>query len=159
MGNGLECRSQDSQVIHNQACRFRNFFLGPIPELCSARSSPHFQEVQKTMSIQLTQHNLLHFQETQQIMSTKTQTWHSWQSSGMGPRKKFRNLQAWLGMTWLSCDLHISTFQAIDQVLPTPGGHDSGRLGLSVRTWLAKAATAADLKRGSGLAGVAQEKV
>ena len=36
----------------------------------------------------------------------------------------------------------------IDQVLPTPGGRDSGRLGSSVRTWLAEAATAADLKGG-----------
>ena len=36
-----------------------------------------------------------------------------------------------------------------DQVLPTPGGRDSGRLGLSVRTWLAEAATAADFKGGS----------
>ena len=36
------------------------------------------------------------------------------------------------------------------QVLSTPGGRDSGRLGLSVRTWLAEAATAADLKRWSG---------
>ena len=39
------------------------------------------------------------------------------------------------------------------QVLPTHGGRDSGRLGLSVRTWLAEAATAADLKGGSGGAG------
>ena len=62
----------------NQACRFRNFFLGPIPELFSASCSPHFQEIQKIMSTQLTQHYLLHFQEIQQTMSTKTQTWHSW---------------------------------------------------------------------------------
>ena len=27
-------------------------------------------------------------------------------SSGNWPRKKFRNLQAWLGMTWLFCNLH-----------------------------------------------------
>ena len=40
--NGLECRPHDSQFIPNQACRFRNFFLGPIPELFSARFSPHF---------------------------------------------------------------------------------------------------------------------
>ena len=63
------------------------------------------------------------------FMSAQTQTWHSWlrrvsgvdiireiswkcdeklaeKSSGMGPRKKFRNLQAWLGMTWLFCNLH-----------------------------------------------------
>ena len=25
---------------------------------------------------------------------------------GFGPRKKFRKLQAWLGLTSLSCDLH-----------------------------------------------------
>ena len=30
----------------NQACSFRNFFLGPIPELVSASCSPHFQEIQ-----------------------------------------------------------------------------------------------------------------
>ena len=44
------------------------------------------------------------------------------------------------------------------QVLPTPGGCDSGRLGLSVRTWLAEAATAADLKGESGGAKPPQEK-
>ena len=36
------------------------------------------------------------------------------------------------------------------QVLPTPGGRYSGRLRLSVRTWLAEAATAADLKGEAG---------
>ena len=36
------------------------------------------------------------------------------------------------------------------QVLPTPGGRDSGRLSLSVRTWLAEAAAAADSKGRSG---------
>ena len=56
MVNGLECRLQNSQVISNQACRFRNFFLGPIPELFSASFSPHFQEIQKIMSTQLTLH-------------------------------------------------------------------------------------------------------
>ena len=115
MVNGLECRSQDSQVIPNQACRFRNFFLGPIPELFSASVSSHFQEIGKIMSTQLTRHYFLHFQELHEIMSTKTQTWHSWlkcgktlaeKSYGMGPRKKFRNLQAWLEMTWLFCNLH-----------------------------------------------------
>ena len=103
--NGLECRLQDSQVIPSQACSFRNFFLGPIPELLSARNSSHFQEMPKIMSTQLSQHYFLHFQELHKIMLTKTQTWHSWlesdekraeKSSGMGPRKKFRNLQAWL---------------------------------------------------------------
>ena len=44
------------------------------------------------------------------------------------------------------------------QVLPTPGGLDSSRLGLSVRTWLAEAATAADLKGGLGVAKPPQEK-
>ena len=38
----------------------------------------------------------------------------------------------------------------ISHILPTPGGRDSGRLGSSVRTWLAEAATAADLNGGSG---------
>ena len=37
-----------------------------------------------------------------------------------------------------------------DQALPTPGGRDSSRLGLSVRTWFAEAATAADLNGGAG---------
>ena len=48
--------------------------------------------------------------------------------------------------------------QTIDQVVPAPGGRDSGRLGSSVRTWLAEAATAADLKGGLG-AKPPQEKV
>ena len=37
--------------------------------------------------------------------------------------------------------------------LPTPGGRDGGRLGLSVRTWFAEAATAADLTQASEIAG------
>ena len=68
-------------------------------------------------------------------------------------KKKFRSLQAWLEMTWL-----YSAVQTIDQVLTTPGGRDSGRLGSSVRTCLAEAATAADLKGGSGGAKPPQEK-
>ena len=55
-------------------------FLGPIPELFSARFSTHFQEIPQIMSTPLTRRNLMHFQELQQIMSTKTQTWHSWRS-------------------------------------------------------------------------------
>ena len=35
-GVGRECRLENSQVISNQACRFWNCFLGPIPELFSA---------------------------------------------------------------------------------------------------------------------------
>ena len=46
--------------------------------------------------------------------------------------------------------LPASPWPGTSQVLPTPGGRNSGRLGLSVRTWLAEAATAADLKGGSG---------
>ena len=38
----------------NQASRFRNFFLGPIPKLFSASCSPHIQEIQKIMSNPLT---------------------------------------------------------------------------------------------------------
>ena len=56
------------------------------------------------------------------------------------------------------CPVIYCTFQTIDQVLPTPGGRDSGRLGSSVRTCLAEAATAADLKRGSGGAKRPQQK-
>ena len=51
-----------------------------------------------------------------------------------------------------------SPWPGAPQVLPTPGGRDSGRLGLSVRTWLAEAATAADLKGVSGGAKPPQEK-
>ena len=47
----------------NQPCRFRNFFLGPIPELCSARFSSHFQEIPKIMSTQLALCYFWHFQE------------------------------------------------------------------------------------------------
>ena len=54
--------------------------------------------------------------------------------------------------------LPASPWPGTSQVLPTPGGRDSGRLGLSVRTWLAEAATAADLKGGSGEAKPLQEK-
>ena len=71
----------DNQVIPRPAYRFRNFFLGPISELFSARFPLHFQEFQQIMSTPRTQRNLWHFQEIQQIMSTKTQ----------------RNLRAWLG--------------------------------------------------------------
>ena len=46
--------------------------------------------------------------------------------------------------------LPASPWPGTSQVLPTPGGRDSGRLGLSVRTWLAEAATAADFKGGLG---------
>ena len=45
------------------------------------------------------------------------------------------------------------------QALHTHGGCDSGRLSLSVRTWLAEAATAADLKGASRGAKPPQEKV
>ena len=69
LGNGLECRSQDSQVIPNQACRFQNFFLGPIPELFSRSCSSHLQEIQEIMSSPLTRRNLWHFQEMPQISS------------------------------------------------------------------------------------------
>ena len=62
----------------NQACRFRNFFLDPIPELFSASFSSHFQDIQKIMSTPLTLHYFLHFQELHEILSTKTQTWPSW---------------------------------------------------------------------------------
>ena len=44
------------------------------------------------------------------------------------------------------------------QALHTHGGRDSGRLSLSVRTRLAEAAAAADLKGGSGEASPPQEK-
>ena len=62
------------------------------------------------MSTQLTQHYFLHFQEQHETMSTRTQTWHSWRAAKnlqkkneMGPRKKFWDLQAWLGVLgpWL----------------------------------------------------------
>ena len=66
--NGLECRLQDSQVIPSQACRFRNFFLGPIPELFSARFSPHFQEIAQIMSTPLTLRYFWHFQEVNEIV-------------------------------------------------------------------------------------------
>ena len=45
----------------------------------------------------------------------------------------------------------------LSSTLP-PGDRDSGRLGLSVRTWLAEAATAADLNGGSGGGGEAPEE-
>ena len=43
-----------------------------------------------------------------------------------------------------------SPWPSISQVLSTHGGRDSGRLGLSVRTWLVEAATAANSKGGLG---------
>ena len=62
----------------NQASRFRNFCLGPIPELFSATFSSHFQEMPKIMSTQLTLRYFSHFQEMLENMSAQTQTWHSW---------------------------------------------------------------------------------
>ena len=47
------------------------------------------------------------------------------------------------------------------QVPPTPGGRDSGRLGLSFPTWLVEAATAANMKgglRGEGEAPPSKKK-
>ncbi len=48
----------------------------------------------------------------------------------------------------------LSFFYPVPGLVPLkyfpPGGHDSGRLGLSVRTWLAEAATAADSLGGGG---------
>ena len=46
--------------------------------------------------------------------------------------------------------LLASPWPGISQVPSTPGGRDSGRLGLSLRTWLAEAAKAGDLKGGLG---------
>ena len=45
--------------------------------------------------------------------------------------------------------LPASPWPATSQVHPTRGGRDSGRLGLSVRSLLAEAATTADLKGGA----------
>ena len=78
LGQNMAWRGKTRPGPPSQACRFRNFFLGPIPELFSASCSSHFQEIPQIMSTQLTQHYFLHFQELHEIMSTKTQTWHSW---------------------------------------------------------------------------------
>ena len=48
----------------------------------------------------------------------------------------------------LSQGFPVRPWPDTSQVLPIPGGRDSGRLGLSVRTWLAEAAIAAELKGG-----------
>ena len=85
LGNSLECRSQDSQVIPNQACRFRNFFLGPIPELflqvfrrISRTFKNNVDPTDPTLffafpapgiaSLFFCQHDFLNFLEMQQIM-------------------------------------------------------------------------------------------
>ena len=78
LGQNMAWRGKTRPGPPSQACRFRNFFLGPIPELFSARNLPHFREIAQIMSTPLTRRNLKHFQEIQQIMSTRTQTWHSW---------------------------------------------------------------------------------
>ena len=65
-----------------------------------------------------------------------------------------RNRHFGLDLDLLGPDLDLldqaRDWPGTSQVLPTSGGRDSGRLGLSARTWLAEAATAADLKGGSG---------
>ena len=66
--NGLECRLQNSQVISNQACRFRNFFLGPIPEFSFERFLPNNREMPKIMSTQLTLRYFTAFQEMHENM-------------------------------------------------------------------------------------------
>ena len=76
--NGLDCKLQNNQVISNQACRFRNFFLGPIPELFSVGFLAHFLEMPKIMSTQLTLRYFTAFQEMSEFLSAQTQTWHSW---------------------------------------------------------------------------------
>ena len=97
LGQNMAWRGKTRLGARSQACRFRNFFLGPIPELFSASFSPHFQEISEISSTPLTRRNFRHFQEIQKIMSTpmtrqifghfqelqrtmsnKTQTWHSW---------------------------------------------------------------------------------
>ena len=66
LGQNMAWRAKTRPGPPSQAWRFRNFFLGPIPELFSARFSLHFQEIAQIMSTQLTQHYLLHFQELHQ---------------------------------------------------------------------------------------------
>ena len=78
LGQNMAWRAKTRPGPPSQACRFRNFFLGPIPELFSARFSPHFQEIRKIMSNPLTRHYFSHFQEMHEILSAQTQTWHSW---------------------------------------------------------------------------------
>ena len=54
-------------------------FSGPHSKTCfSARCSSYFQETQKIMSTPLAQHDFVRIQEFQQVVSTKTQTWHFW---------------------------------------------------------------------------------
>ena len=106
--------------------------MGPIPELFSARFSPHFQEIPQIMSTPLTRRNLRHFQEIQQIMSTKSQTWHSW------PRKKFRNRQAWLGGPGLvlSPPRRPNLVLSPPRLVPGPPGQSLGwSQGLPASPW------------------------
>ena len=74
-----------------QACRFQNFFLAPFRNL---------------------------FLRVFHRISWKVEKTRAEKSSGMGPRKGFRNLQAWLGMTWLSCNLH---FKPLPKCFPPRG--------------------------------------
>ena len=89
LGQSVAWRAKTWPGRANQARRFRNFFLGPILELFSASCSSHFHEIPQIMSTPLTRRNLLHFQETQQIISTRTQTWHSWRSLVGGSKPSF----------------------------------------------------------------------
>ena len=109
LGQNMAWRAKTRPGPPSQACRFRNFFLGPIPELVSARFSSHFQEIPQIISTPLTQRNLLHFQETMQQISSGQWGRHYLRNFLAMPRKtcrkkfrngaqkKFRNLQAWLG--------------------------------------------------------------
>ena len=105
MVNGLECRLQNSQVISSQACRFRNFFLGPMqiffcdsfaafPENATNNVDPAdptlFFALPGMPSPGLRIQIFKHFLETLQKDLQK-------KSSRMGPRNKFWNQQAWLG--------------------------------------------------------------
>ena len=80
MVNGLECRLQNSQVISSQACKFRFVFLGPIPDLCFCKCFAAFPG------------------NAANNLQNINPEWR--------PEQKFKNLQAWLEMTWLFCNLH-----------------------------------------------------
>ena len=118
VGQNMAWKGKTRPWPPSQACRFRNFFLGPIPELLfctffvalpgnfsnnvdrlTRRSLLSFLEMQQISLGQRGRHYLRKFLE---MLRKNAET-----SSGMGPRKKFPNLRALLGGPG-----HVSALQA-----------------------------------------------
>ena len=120
MVNGLECGLQNSQVIPNQACRFgiffwapfRNFFLecfdafpGNVKNIVEPADPTIFLAFPGNARKYVGSNPDLAFLAKDILIRISWKCGKTFieKCSGMGPRKKFRNLQAWLGVPgpWL----------------------------------------------------------